>query len=107
MWIDAKSTLIVVAKPGFGKRMRHLEVAYLWLQENYLAGRLDVRKIDGIANPANVCTKHVTRADLVKQPFETTLIHMVCMAAVCREIVHTVFLSGLSRWGSHVRSQRI
>ena len=72
---------------------------------DFLAKRLDVKKINGVENPANVCTKHVTRLDLVKQLFETTLIHLVCIAAVYRELICTAFLSGLCRWGPYVRSQ--
>ena len=65
---------------------------------DFLAKMLDVQKIDGVENPANVCTKHVTRFDLVKQLFETTVLHLVCIAAVYRELICTAFLSGLCRW---------
>ena len=76
IWVDARMTtyaLSVVSKPGFGKRMRHLEVAYLWLQEDPLSHRLDIKGILGTGNPSNICTKHVHRSSLLKQFFETSL----------------------------------
>ena len=94
IWIDAKSTSSVVSKQGFGKRMRHLEVAHLWLQD-FLSHRLEVEKIPGTGNPANICTKHVDRSSLLKQFFETSLFYVVCTAAICIEKVCFVFTAGL------------
>ena len=41
---------------GFGK-MRHLDIRDLWLQEEVEKGRLEVGKIRGDQNPADLMTK--------------------------------------------------
>ena len=39
------------------KRIRHLEVKALWIQEEICRGRIRVEKVLGTENPANICTK--------------------------------------------------
>ena len=43
---------------GLGK-LRHVDTRYLWLQERVFSGHLQVQKIPGTANPADILTKAV------------------------------------------------
>ena len=46
------------------KRIRHLEVKALWIQEEICRGRLRVEKVLGVENSANVCTKFLGSQEL-------------------------------------------
>ena len=39
--------------------MRHLEIRDLWLQKEVADGRLEVIKLPGTSNPADLMTKHL------------------------------------------------
>ena len=56
VWVDSSAAKAIASKTGLG-RMRHLEVKYLWVQEALKAGRIEIRKILGTQNPADVATK--------------------------------------------------
>ena len=47
------------------KRMRHLEVKELWLQEEVCRGRIQIGKIAGTENPADILTKFLGRQDIM------------------------------------------
>ena len=51
-------------------RMRHMEVRKLWLQEEVRQGRVQLAKIRGDANPADLLTKYLgcREVDLVARP---------------------------------------
>ena len=40
--------------------MRHIEVRWFWLQEEVRAGRVEVTKVRGDWNPADLMTKYLT-----------------------------------------------
>ena len=46
--------------------MRHVKVGTLWIQEKTERGELDIQKIPGESNPADVLTKNVGREKLEK-----------------------------------------
>eukprot|EP00973_Karenia_brevis_P051121 7100360-Karenia_brevis.AAC.1 len=56
--VDANATLGIVTRSGMGK-MRHLDVAELWLQEAIKLRRFRVHKVQGKNNTADILTKHV------------------------------------------------
>ena len=56
MWVDSTTAKSIASRTGLGK-VRHLEVRFLWLQEVVKSGRIDIRKIPGVSNPADVMTK--------------------------------------------------
>ena len=47
-------------------KLRHLETGYLWLQAAVKAKNLQVRKVLGTENPADLLTKHLSSADMWK-----------------------------------------
>ena len=46
------------------EKVRHLEVAQLWLQEKVASGEITVEKVNGGENWADALTKYVGREDL-------------------------------------------
>ena len=49
---------------GLGK-LRHLDVALLWLQQRVQSGKIILRRIAGSVNPADLFTKHLARAEII------------------------------------------
>ena len=65
IWTDSSAAKAHVSTRGLG-RMRHLEVKDLWMQELVRDGRLRVAKIRGDRNPADVLTKYLDRATIIR-----------------------------------------
>ena len=53
---DSSAAKSFVSRGGLGK-MRHLEIRDLWLQKEVREGRVEVSKIPGEENPADLMTK--------------------------------------------------
>ena len=62
--VDSSAAKGFASKRGVGK-VRHMEVKWLWLQEDVRRGRVKVSKVLGTQNPADVLTKFMRRADIV------------------------------------------
>ena len=58
--LDAAAAFGILERKGVG-RVRHLDVASLWLHEKELRNMIEMRKVPGLDNPPDVCTKHLTR----------------------------------------------
>ena len=56
VWADSSAAKSIASRIGLGK-IRHMEVKFLWLQEAVKAKRVEVRKVAGNLNPADVLTK--------------------------------------------------
>jgi hypothetical protein len=56
---DSSAAKSFVSRRGLGK-MRHIEVRDLWLQEEVLKGNVEVVKVKGTENPADLMTKYLT-----------------------------------------------
>ena len=56
IWVDSATAKSVASRIGMGK-IRHMEVKFLWAQEAVKLQRVEVRKIPGVKNPADVLTK--------------------------------------------------
>ena len=59
LWTDASTALQTAKRLGAGSRMRHIEVAALYVQELVQQQALKVGKVAGNVNPANCLTKHL------------------------------------------------
>ena len=57
---DATAAIGICRRRGLGK-IRHLNVADLWVQDRLRRGDFSLNKILGINNPADILTKHVPR----------------------------------------------
>ena len=65
LYIDSSAARGIIHRAGLGK-LRHLETGYLWLQAAVAGKRLQVRKVKGTENPADLFTKYLTSADTWK-----------------------------------------
>ena len=61
--IDATAAMGILERRGVG-RVRHLDVGTLWLQEQSLRQAVEFIKVKGTANPADLMTKHLARAQV-------------------------------------------
>ena len=60
---DSSACRGICNRRGFGK-LRHLDVALLWLQQHVQSGKIILRRIAGSANRADLFTKHFARAEI-------------------------------------------
>ena len=65
LYTDSSAARGIIHRAGLGK-LRHLETGYLWLQSAVKAKKLQVRKVLGTENPADLMTKHLASADMRK-----------------------------------------
>ena len=65
LYTDSSAARGIIHRAGLGK-LRHLETGYLWLQSAVKAKKLQVRKVSGTENPADLMTKHLACADMWK-----------------------------------------
>ena len=65
LYTDSSAARGIIHRAGLGK-LRHLETGYLWLQAAVAGKRLQVRKVKGTENPADLFTKYLTSADTWK-----------------------------------------
>ena len=60
---DSSAAKSFVSRRGLG-RMRHLEIRDLWLQKEIRDGKVEVSKISGLRNPADLMTKTLGVKDI-------------------------------------------
>ena len=77
---DATAAIGISRRRGLGKA-RHLHTTDLWVQENVRCGQVELHKVPGADNPADMMTKYVDRAILEKM---TKRIGMVAMEGRAR-----------------------
>ena len=57
VWTDSSAAIGICSRQGLGK-LRHLDTHTLWIQQAVRSGRVDLRKVLGEENPADLLTKH-------------------------------------------------
>ncbi len=62
---DSSTAKAVAGRRGLGK-LRHVELRYLWVQEAVARGRIAVKKVDGVWNPADLLTKGKTYLEFAR-----------------------------------------
>ena len=70
---DASAAIGIASRRGLG-RVRHIEVAQLWIQEKVADGKLKLIKVPGQVNLADALTKHVP-TDILLYHCEHTMQH--------------------------------
>ena len=66
VWTDSSAALGICSRRGLGK-LRHLDTHTLWIQQAVRSKDVDLRKVPGEANPADIFTKHsLTREKLME-----------------------------------------
>ena len=66
VWTDSSAAIGISTRSGLGK-FRHLDVHTLWVQEKVRTGAIEVRKVRGDVNPADLVTKHLPSRDKIHQ----------------------------------------
>ena len=61
LYTDSTSAQQIAERRGLG-RLRHVEPRWLWLQDEFRAGRLDLARVNTLARPADLMTKRLHRA---------------------------------------------
>jgi len=64
LWTDSSAAVGICSRQGLGK-LRHVDTKTLWLQQAVRVGRLEVRKVPGVSNPADLLTKHSLSKDRI------------------------------------------
>ena len=62
---DSSSAIVHASRLGLGG-LRHMEVRFLWVQNEVRSGRIEIKKIAGILNTTDVATKHVDSTTMAK-----------------------------------------
>ena len=57
VWTDSSAAIGICSRQGLGK-LRHLDTHTLWIQQAVRTGKVDLRKVAGELNPADLLTKH-------------------------------------------------
>ena len=63
--MDVEAARAIASRQGIGK-VRHLEVRYLWLQDQVRSGSIRLEKVWGRENPADVLTKPMSFGDAIR-----------------------------------------
>ncbi len=58
-WTDSTATLGICGRQGLGK-LRHIQTQYLWIQQRVRDRSIELLKVRGEENPADLFTKHLT-----------------------------------------------
>ena len=56
VFVDANAAIGMIMKEGLSG-VRHIDTQFLWIQESVRAGRITLKKVDGVLNPADMFTK--------------------------------------------------
>ena len=62
---DASAALGIIGRSGLGK-LRHIDTSYLWLQQDSIKKKLELDKVKGTENPADMNTKGLKAEDIIR-----------------------------------------
>ena len=62
-FLDSSAARGITHRAGLGK-LRHLKTGYLWFQAAVESKKLQIRKVLGTENPADLFTKHLSNAEM-------------------------------------------
>jgi len=65
VWTDSTATMGICGRQGLGK-LRHVDTQCLWIQQRVRDGSVELRKVKGEENPADLFTKHLTSRDRIR-----------------------------------------
>ena len=60
VFADSSAAIAITKRRGNGK-LRHINIGLLWVQEKELRGEIEFVKVKGEMNPADLCTKYLSR----------------------------------------------
>ena len=59
VWTDSSATMGICGRQGLGK-LRHVDTKSFWVQQKVRDSSLEIRKVRGDVNPADLFTKHLS-----------------------------------------------
>ena len=65
VWTDSTASMGICGRQGLGK-LRHIDTRSLWVQQKVRSGAVELRKVRGEVNPADLFTKHLSSAERVE-----------------------------------------
>ena len=65
VWTDSIATMGICGRQGLGK-LRHIDTQCLWIQQRVRDGAIELVKVRGDDNPADVFTKHLQSRDRIR-----------------------------------------
>ena len=86
---DATAAIGIARRRGMGK-IRHLDTTDLWVQEVVRSGRVELCKVLGAENPADIFTKYVERPLLIKMLDKMNMQQLPGRAACALAIAGTI-----------------
>ena len=87
---DATAAQGIASRRGLSSRTRHVQVHFLWVQEHVISGRVQLSKVYGNDNPADLLTKYFTR-DKIAQYMKLCNLRYLEGRAECAPALGTVF----------------
>ena len=66
VWTDSSSAKAIIQRLGPGRRVKHLEVQTMWVQQLHKLVLISMNKLGTLENVADMMTKHVPRGVLDK-----------------------------------------
>ena len=69
VWTDSTATIGICGRQGLGK-LRHIDTHYLWVQQRVRDKSIDLYKVRGEENPADLFTKHLSSHDRTEKLLE-------------------------------------
>jgi hypothetical protein len=66
VWTDSTAAIGICSRQGLGK-LRHLDTHTLWVQQAVRTGRIELKKILGTENPADLMTNHMCSGETLRQ----------------------------------------
>jgi hypothetical protein len=66
VWTDSNAAIGICGRSGLGK-LRHVQTHTLGVQERVRTGAIELRKVHGDVNPADLFTKHLSSRDRINQ----------------------------------------
>ena len=66
VWTDSSASMGICGRQGLGK-LRHIDTKSLWVQQKVRGGAIELRKVRGEVNPADLYTKHLSSSDRVEK----------------------------------------
>jgi hypothetical protein len=78
LYSDSSAARSFASRKGLG-RMRHLEVRHLWLQDAVASQKVQVRRVPGEENPADLLTKYLSIREVVPR-LEKLALKWPCVA---------------------------
>ena len=69
VWTDSSAAMGICGRSGLGK-LRHVQTHTLWVQERVKSGAIELRKVNGLVNPADLFSKCLSSRERIDQLVE-------------------------------------